>query len=276
MGNRRLSALCAVVGLSAAACQSGDGLTSANQPDAPRPSFVIAGQADYEEFELCKYGSSATFDYTVTSRNNGSVTNASVTLNDGDCRVLAAVGGAGADVTVTENTSLLPKGFQFNRAEVTVLTSNAGSSTSTVNSTTVSDWISGSAGNTIPLRGVLAEYYNEAVAEGEGCTPGYWKQPHHFDSWPAPYQPNQLFSTYFEDAFPGMTLLEVLSQGGGKLIALGRHTVAALLNAASGNVAYPLTPTQVINEFNAVYPGTKYGPLKDRFEAFNEAGCPLN
>ena len=38
----------------------------------------------------------------------------------------------------------------------------------------------------------------------------------------------------FDDAFPGMTLLEVLSQGGGGLNALGRHTVAALLNAASG------------------------------------------
>ncbi|MDH3224417.1 MAG: hypothetical protein OEO23_11935, partial [Gemmatimonadota bacterium] len=67
---------------------------------------------------------------------------------------------------------------------------------------------------------------------GEGCTPGYWKQPHHFDSWTG-YDPEDLFSSAFEDAFPGMTLLEVLKQGGGGLKALGRHTVAALLNAAS-------------------------------------------
>src|SRR5215210_35264 len=30
----------------------------------------------------------------------------------------------------------------------------------------------------------------------EGCTPGYWKQPQHFDSWVV-YSPNQLFSSVF-------------------------------------------------------------------------------
>ena len=64
---------------------------------------------------------------------------------------------------------------------------------------------------------------------GEGCTPGYWKQPHHFFAWTAPYTPETLFSDVFEDAFPGQTLLEVVSLKGneGKLEALGRHTVAA-------------------------------------------------
>jgi hypothetical protein len=117
-----------------------------------------------------------------------------------------------------------------------------------------------------------------AVCEGgEGCTPGYWKQPHHFADWTEPYYPDMLFSEVFEDAFPGMTLLEVLSQGGGGLNALGRHTVAALLNAASPNVSYNLTVTEVIDMFNDVYPGTKqeYNELKDYFEYFNELGCPL-
>jgi hypothetical protein len=113
---------------------------------------------------------------------------------------------------------------------------------------------------------------------GEGCTPGYWKQDHHFDSWTAPYQPSDLFSTYFEDAFPGMTLLQVLEQGGGKLNALGRHTVAALLNAASADVDYAYTPAQVVSAFNAAYPGTDaaYNALKDDFEDENESGCPLS
>lgn len=113
---------------------------------------------------------------------------------------------------------------------------------------------------------------------GEGCTPGYWKQPHHFDSWPLPYTPDTLFCDVFECAFPGMTLLQVLRQGGGGLNALGRHTVAALLNAASGGVDYDLFPGEVISEFNAVYPGSRgaYNALKDRFEGFNEQGCPLN
>ncbi len=62
---------------------------------------------------------------------------------------------------------------------------------------------------------------------GEGCTPGYWKQSQHFDSWTG-YSPSTQFSAVFENAFPGKTLLQVLEQGGGGLNALGRHTVAAL------------------------------------------------
>ncbi len=111
---------------------------------------------------------------------------------------------------------------------------------------------------------------------GEGCTPGYWKQDQHFDSWPAPYSPNQLFSSVFENAFPGMTLVQVLDLGGGGLNALGRHTVAALLNAGSSGVDYDLTTAQVIAAFNGVFPGGDYETLKNRFEGFNTQGCPLN
>jgi hypothetical protein len=125
---------------------------------------------------------------------------------------------------------------------------------------------------------------------GEGCTPGYWKQPHHFSDWTAPYVPNMLFSNAcagavcFENAFPGKTLLTVLSQGGAaspgpnSLNNLGRHTVAALLNAANGGVDYPFSALEVINMFNAVYPGndTAYNNLKSQFSSANEAGCPLN
>jgi hypothetical protein len=80
----------------------------------------------------------------------------------------------------------------------------------------------------------------------------------------------------FEDAFPGMTLVQVLDLGGGGLNALGRHTVAALLNAASGDVDYDLTALQVINAFNAVYPGGDYESLKNRFDLLNNQGCPIN
>ena len=119
------------------------------------------------------------------------------------------------------------------------------------------------------------------VIEGgdEGCTPGYWKQAHHFDSWPAPYTPDTPFSAVFEDAFPGMTLRDVLWQGGGVLNALGRHTVAALLNGASGGVDYALTDEAVIDLFNDVYPGTRgdYAGVKNGFfEINNETSCPLN
>jgi uncharacterized repeat protein (TIGR01451 family) len=111
---------------------------------------------------------------------------------------------------------------------------------------------------------------------GQGCTPGYWKQSHHFDSWPAPYTPDPLFSTVFENAFPGKTLAEVLAQGGGGLIALGRHTVAALLNAASSGVEYDLSVAEVLDGFNTAFPGGDYETQKNEFAGLNEQGCPLN
>jgi hypothetical protein len=122
----------------------------------------------------------------------------------------------------------------------------------------------------------------------EGCTPGYWKQAQHFDSWTAPYDPTDLFSatvgtradastTTFEDAFPGMTLLQVLEQSGGGLAALGRHTVAALLNTASADVDYAHTTTGfIVDEFNSVFPNGDYEGLKNIYAGFNELGCPLN
>jgi len=111
----------------------------------------------------------------------------------------------------------------------------------------------------------------------EGCTPGYWKQEHHYGSWAGGYTPETPFSDLFDDAFPGMSLVEVLGQGGGGLNALGRHVVAALLNAASGGVAYEMTAAYVIERFNEVYPASKqdYNGLKDMLEQYNERHCPL-
>ncbi len=128
--------------------------------------------------------------------------------------------------------------------------------------------------------GALRIPLTEEQGGGEGCTPGYWKQPHHFDSWPAPYTPNTLFSSVFDNAYPGKTLLQVLQNNGNVtgLEALGRHTVAALLNSASGGVDYDLTTDEVINMFNDVFPGTKgqYNAVKNIFAGFNEQVCRLN
>ena len=112
---------------------------------------------------------------------------------------------------------------------------------------------------------------------GEGCTPGYWKQSQHFDSYPAAYAPSTLFVDAFGvNAFPNMTLVQVLGQGGGGLKALGRHAVAALLNASTGDVDYDRTTAEVIASFNAAYASGSYEALKNVFATFNEQGCPLN
>jgi hypothetical protein len=61
------------------------------------------------------------------------------------------------------------------------------------------------------------------------------------------------------------------------LNALGRQTVAALLNAAHPQVDYPFTPEQVISMFNNTFPGSnqQYNELKATFERANEQGCDL-
>ena len=68
----------------------------------------------------------------------------------------------------------------------------------------------------------------------------------------------------------------MLTQKGGGLNALGRHTVAALLNAASPGVFFDLTEVEVVVMFNAVFPDGDYEELKDIFEGFNEQFCPLD
>lgn len=133
-------------------------------------------------------------------------------------------------------------------------------------------------GNNVDGDGCSAHCTSEAPG-GEGCTPGYWKQEQHFDSWTAPYTPGTLFVDVFgEDAFSGKTLLDVLKLRGGGLNALGRHIVAALLDAAAPGVDYDLTPEAVISLFQGVYPGTadSYEALKNRIQGLNEQGCPLN
>lgn len=124
-----------------------------------------------------------------------------------------------------------------------------------------------------------------------GCTPGYWKQAHHFGNWIGPYDPEDKFEDHFtNDAFGDKTLLQVLRQGGGGKQALGRHLVAALLNSAYFETTpqfiynVPLwpgdtvtVPGEVIDKFNQVYPGTRrqYTRFKNRLAAANQTGCPL-
>ena len=111
----------------------------------------------------------------------------------------------------------------------------------------------------------------------QGCGPGFWQ--HQLGPWTAPYDDDDLFSTFLDDdPFPGLTLLQVLELGAGPLNALGRHTVAALLNAANPDVVYEFTGPQIISMFNATYPGASgdYEALKNQFAAGNDSDCPLS
>lgn len=123
---------------------------------------------------------------------------------------------------------------------------------------------------------------------GEGCTPGYWRQPHHFDSWVGHGTDDLLGSVFTlpsdlelqnpeRDDPAEISLHDGVTLRGGGVNALIRHAVAALLNATSGDVDYDLTEQDVIDQFNAAIAddGDVEG-TKDDFEGFNELGCPLD
>ena len=115
----------------------------------------------------------------------------------------------------------------------------------------------------------------------QGCTPGYWKQTQHFDSWKV-YLPTDSFNTVFGLTGPfanSFTLLDALNAGGGGIYALARHSVAALLDSSNGGVAYGYSTAQVIAMTQAAYTSGDAGQIeatKDLFAAQNEKGCPLN
>lgn len=260
----------ALVALLAAGCTE-----SPTNSDVVGPNFNVTTPP--ERVTVCKDGSSpaGTYDFTVSQeggRGGNLLVGSNFSLGSGQCvDVWEALGNPPIPdpptmVTVTELTP--PAGIQFD--SLVGVSDGEGPFFTLGTSWTV---------RVNHFHGALYNYYNSEVPPppgGEGCTPGYWKQPQHFGNWPAPYTPSTQFSAVFENAFPGMTLLQVVSLGGGGLNALGRAAVAALLNAQSGDVDYGMTAAEVIAAFNAVFPGGDYDTLKNQFDAANNAGCPLD
>ena len=118
--------------------------------------------------------------------------------------------------------------------------------------------------------------YESTNGGGEGCTPGYWKQEQHFDSW-VDYSPGDFFSDTFGviyDSDPELTLLEAVWLRGGGEAALARHAVAALLNAANPDVSYEYT--DIIAMVLDAYANEDFEGIKNLFEYENELGCPLD
>jgi hypothetical protein len=148
--------------------------------------------------------------------------------------------------------------------------------------------------------GAVATFWNSAPPPpptgNQGCTPGYWKQSQHFDSWTATgYSPGQLISSVFtvpasytingtpEGSF---TLVQGLSfKGGndvsGKAQTLLRAAIAAVLNSSNSAIKYGMSKTDIINAVNAALAGgdaTTINDLANTLDGLNngQGGCPLN
>jgi cysteine-rich repeat protein len=114
-------------------------------------------------------------------------------------------------------------------------------------------------------------------ADFAGCTPGFWKQPHHLQYWPAPYLPTDRVDTVFSvTSTSNPTLLTALSTGGGGEIAFLRHAVSALLNSAHNEVDYLYTTAQVIAMVQQAYLTGDFDTPHGLFAAQNELGCTVD
>jgi hypothetical protein len=138
----------------------------------------------------------------------------------------------------------------------------------------------------------------------EGCTPGYWKQDQHFDSWVGHLPSDPLVGLFSEVGFEpyashvaaldgggsavmgDATLVEALQFGGGDTVAdkaeiLLRAAVAAVLNADNPGVDYPWTSAAIIDAVNAALASqdaTQIINLATDLDGDNNGpgGCPLN
>lgn len=140
--------------------------------------------------------------------------------------------------------------------------------------------------NQCTLSGMMSGNLSAPIVEAcAGCTPGYWKQNQHLDSWERtgfkttdPFNKVFGFTQYLKNNGTPYTLLEVMRElnGSGDPIStnLGFHAVAALLNAAHPAVNYGYTAGEIISmcQKNISTPGK----LKDSLAMMNERGCPLN
>ena len=255
------------------------------------PGSPTATEVAPEAAVVCKYGTDATFDYSWVDQDDTSITGGGrVTVADGTCVQLLRADGGGAIIDVTEDLSTLPQYGQLDNVRVSVRSGVSDIGATIVTTDEPGPTVSGPArGGGANGRGVMFEFFNSIVPPppgGEGCTPGYWRQPHHFDSWEG-YLPGDNFDDVFDPdavALKGpetgttasLTLAEAIRLRGGEQNALIRHAVAALLNASSSGVDYDLTTADVLAKYTAAVSGGDIEGQKDEFATFNEQGCPLN
>ena len=121
-----------------------------------------------------------------------------------------------------------------------------------------------------------------AATGDEGCTPGYWKQPHHLAAWEHTgivpnYDFDDLFGVDFFD--PNITVMQALWLQGDKtgINKLAAHAVAAMLNGYTTDFLGAINGNDVRAMVAAVNKGSKPAviALKNTFADANELGCPL-
>lgn len=147
---------------------------------------------------------------------------------------------------------------------------------------------------------IIVKFYHSVVEGppppplGKGCTPGYWKQSQHFDSWvPTGLNTTDLVGKLYSNAYlytlngkqmSKYTLVQALSfQGGSGLVGaaqiLLRAAAAAELNAKYQGMGYPMSAAAIITAVqNALASGNRGTMilLASQLDDLNNLGCVLN
>lgn len=247
-----LAAFAVLTGIILAGC----GETTYPEPTPAGGSPMMAvgggtpGVVDTGEFEICKHGTAATFQYSV---NGGPTTNLS--LADGECAVLAettVLGPGNISVTTTELSD--PAIVLDSMVATTNIIFNPGGTrgapitgTATFNGTFNGD------------RGILIEYYNSVAPPPPppptGCTYtlGYWKN--HTNVWPAPYTPG---ATFYASGKSWLTVLGTPPKGNVYYI-VAHQFIAATLNSVGATV--PANVQTAMNDANTYFLNPAGSPL---------------
>jgi len=274
---RVLRSVTALGALAVLAACSADSPTAIQ--DGPGPLMTSFSPADPLPVRLCKSwldevnpAPTGAFNFTVSAA--GAV--ASVDLAVNECADLGPY-APGTEVTITENLApgfVLRAIWRLSRTErdgdgfpVTEIITDPGTTTTTF---LVDDFQQIFFKNA----GVETPPPPPPPSDFAGCTPGFWRQPQHFEYWTG-YSPTDLFSAVFGVARSGSLLQNVTATGGGA-DALARHAVAALLNAASAEVNYTYSVAQVIAAVQGAFATGNFESVKDNFEAANELGCTVD
>ena len=155
--------------------------------------------------------------------------------------------------------------------------SSSSSSSSTDTTTTIPPTTS-----TTPPTTTIPPPTTTAPPPGQGCTPGFWKQDQHFDSWPVPTSTTLAGAGFTNTGHsPSTTLLDALSFQGGNTLQekkdiLLRAAAAAYLNSLAVN--YPLTTAEVVSQVNAALASNDKDAivaLAETLDKNNNGGCPF-
>ncbi len=112
-------------------------------------------------------------------------------------------------------------------------------------------------------------------AAPEGLSPGFWKQPQHFDAWCGFNRGDKYGEVFDVSVSCGTTLLDALSSCGGGASALMRQSTAALLNSAYPNIDYAYTQDEIVSMVQDAFSTGNCETVKNLLETENERGADL-